>query len=98
MTRRGALKTQPADQTRRAAVQIANLRGRAEGERLTRALINLAAQGLRTYCSDAGSHSLWLSERDGERAEAARLCIGCPGKVGRPPTIREIDTDDETAA
>jgi hypothetical protein len=78
LTRRGAHKTQSTEQTRRAAVQIANRRGAPKGERLTRALINLAAQGLRTHCSDPGSHSLWLSEHDGERAEAARLCTGCP--------------------
>ena len=51
---------------------------REASERLVRALINLAAQGLRTHCSDAGASELWLSEHEGERAQAARLCIGCP--------------------
>jgi hypothetical protein len=47
-------------------------------ERLTQALINLAATGLRTHCSDPTLSQLWTSDHEGERAEAARLCIGCP--------------------
>jgi Transcription factor WhiB len=47
-------------------------------DQLTRALVNLAAQGLRTHCSDAGTGGLWLSEQESERREAARLCRGCP--------------------
>jgi hypothetical protein len=47
-------------------------------KRLVRALVDLAARGLRTHCSDAGTSELWLSEHEGERAEAAILCIGCP--------------------
>jgi hypothetical protein len=57
-------------------------------ERLTRALINLAAAGLRTDCSDVALHHLWLSESQQERAVAVRLCRGCPvlrecAEVGR---------------
>jgi len=51
---------------------------RVASERLLRALITLAARGQRTHCSDPGSNELWLSESEPERAEAARLCIGCP--------------------
>jgi Transcription factor WhiB len=47
-------------------------------ERLTKALIDLAAAGLRTLCSDPELSHLWLSERDQERAVAATLCPGCP--------------------
>ena len=47
-------------------------------ERLTRALINLAAAGLRTHCSDPGTSELWLSDHPVEGTQAARLCLGCP--------------------
>ena len=50
----------------------------AASERLLRALITIASRGLRTHCSDPGASELWLSEYEPERAEAARLCIGCP--------------------
>jgi hypothetical protein len=53
-------------------------RGRAESERLTRALITIASCGLRTHCSDPGTSELWLSEHEAERAEAVKLCRGCP--------------------
>jgi Transcription factor WhiB len=49
----------------------------AASERLVRALVDIASQGLRTHCSDAGAE-LWLSDSEADRAEAARLCIGCP--------------------
>jgi hypothetical protein len=57
-------------------------------DRLTRALITIAARGLRTHCSDVELHHLWLSESQQERAVAARLCSGCPvftpcGEVGQ---------------
>jgi Transcription factor WhiB len=52
--------------------------GEAASERLTKALIDLAAQGLRTHCSDPESSHLWLSEDRDERARAGRLCAGCP--------------------
>lgn len=52
--------------------------GAVETERFTRALINTAAAGLRTHCSDAATHSLWLSEDEAEHTQAVRLCGGCP--------------------
>ena len=48
------------------------------GDRLTRALINMAARGQRTHCSDVELHHLWLSESVTERGVAATLCGGCP--------------------
>jgi hypothetical protein len=51
---------------------------REVSERLLRALITIAARGQRTHCSDAGTGELWLSEHEPERAEAAKLCAGCP--------------------
>jgi hypothetical protein len=47
-------------------------------DRLTRALLDMAAAGLRTPCSDVSSHHFWLSEHEGERRVAARLCRHCP--------------------
>jgi hypothetical protein len=69
-------------------VTLSSRRGQEARERLIRALINAAAAGQRTHCSDPGSSELWLSEREEERAEAARLCVGCPvlepcGQVGQ---------------
>jgi hypothetical protein len=52
-------------------------RGAAASLHLTKALIDLAAVGLRTHCSDGETHHLWLSESESERAQAVRLCIGC---------------------
>ena len=60
-----------------SVVAISN-RGGAESEALTRALIGIAAAGLRTHCSDPGTSELWLSEIEAERAEAVKLCRGCP--------------------
>ena len=42
-------------------------RGRAESDQLTRALLNIAARGLRTHCSDPSLSELWLSEHKPER-------------------------------
>jgi Transcription factor WhiB len=53
-------------------------RGRIEGDLLTRALLDAAVAGLRPHCSDPPSRHLWLSEHEGERAEAVKLCSGCP--------------------
>jgi hypothetical protein len=47
-------------------------------DRLTRALVTLAAAGLRTQCNDVELHQLWLSESQQERQVAVRLCRGCP--------------------
>jgi hypothetical protein len=51
---------------------------RDASERLLRALITIASREQRTHCSDPGLSELWLSDHEPERAEAARLCIGCP--------------------
>lgn len=48
-------------------------RGRAQSDALTRALINLAARGLRTHCSDPVSSELWLSEDQAEPKQAAGI-------------------------
>jgi hypothetical protein len=53
-------------------------RGRVETERFTRALLDLAARGERTHCSDPKSHGLWLSESVAGRRTAVELCRGCP--------------------
>jgi len=42
------------------------------------ALINIAAGGLRTHCSDATLSELWISDHPGERREAVKLCRHCP--------------------
>jgi Transcription factor WhiB len=47
-------------------------------DRLTKALIDIAAQGLRHHCADPERGHLWLSEHEPERALAVRLCAGCP--------------------
>jgi hypothetical protein len=47
-------------------------------ERLAKALIDLAAKGLRTHCADPELGYLWLSDHEPERAVAAVLCGGCP--------------------
>jgi Transcription factor WhiB len=52
-------------------------RGRVEGDRLTRSLLDAAAAGLRPNCSDPPSRHLWLPEDPAERREATRLCGGC---------------------
>jgi hypothetical protein len=57
---------------------ISSNRGRVETEALTRALINIAARGLRTHCSDPGTSEMWVSDHPGERSRAVGLCHGCP--------------------
>lgn len=47
-------------------------------DRLTKALAAAAARGLRQHCADAEVSHLWLSEREHERAIAAKLCRNCP--------------------
>jgi hypothetical protein len=56
----------------------ATMTATAPTQTLTCALINIAAQGLRTHCSDPTLSELWISEHQPDRAEAAQLCIGCP--------------------
>ena len=51
---------------------------RAASDALTVALLTIASQGLRPHCSDPGTGGLWLAEHAAERAEAAKLCRGCP--------------------
>jgi hypothetical protein len=51
---------------------------RAASDALTLALLNLAARGERTHCSDPTTHHLWLSESESERAIAVTLCDHCP--------------------
>jgi hypothetical protein len=51
---------------------------KADTDQLTMALLNMAARGQRTHCSDPATHHLWLSEHDNERATAVLLCDQCP--------------------
>jgi hypothetical protein len=46
-------------------------RGRVESGVLTRALVDLAAQGRRPHCSDPGTSGLSLSGPEVQQAEAA---------------------------
>lgn len=48
------------------------------GDRLTRALVDLATQGRRPRCGDPETHDLWLSDDPEERKQAAAWCAGCP--------------------
>jgi hypothetical protein len=41
-------------------------------DRLTLALLDLAAQGLRTHCSDRGTSELWISDRSRDAPESAQ--------------------------
>jgi hypothetical protein len=52
-------------------------RGRIEGDRLTRALINAAARGVRPRCGDYETSYMWLSEDAPDRQLAALMCVGC---------------------
>lgn len=47
-------------------------------ERLTLALVRLAADGGRPPCGQHGEHELWTSEDAAERAVAAKRCQTCP--------------------
>lgn len=47
-------------------------------ERFDRALVDMAADGLRPRCAEHTDRSLWTSGDADERAEAARLCGPCP--------------------
>jgi len=47
-------------------------------ERLTRALISLAARGQRPRCGDYETSWMWLDEDPHIRAQAALLCHDCP--------------------
>jgi hypothetical protein len=45
---------------------------------LNRRLLELAQRNEHPRCSDPVHHPLWTSDHEAERAEAARLCSGCP--------------------
>lgn len=46
-------------------------RGRIATDTLTRALLDLAARGERTHCSDPGTSELWISDRSRDAPESA---------------------------
>jgi hypothetical protein len=52
-------------------------RAKEANDKLTMALLSLAARGERTHCSDVATGGMWLSEVESERKEAVRLCRGC---------------------
>jgi hypothetical protein len=54
-------------------------------QRFTRALINLAARGLRTHCSDPGTSWLWLSEVEADvlRLRGCAAAVLCWCRLGR---------------
>ena len=64
---------------------------RAATDQLTRALLDMAARGERTHCSDSASKHLWLSEHDGERKVAALLCRHCPVETVCRDTAEQRD-------
>ena len=41
-------------------------------DQLTRALLDIAARGQRTHCSDPGTSELWISDRSREAPESAQ--------------------------
>jgi hypothetical protein len=47
-------------------------------DQLTRALLDLGKQGIRTRCQNPTTNHLWLSEDQYERDLARQLCGGCP--------------------
>lgn len=47
-------------------------------EALTRRLVDLATEGRRPRCGEAGGHELWCSDDATDRAQAASWCLGCP--------------------
>ena len=53
-------------------------KGERERDQLTRALLDLAEDGLGTNCQSPSIDYLWLSEDQEERDVASRLCEGCP--------------------
>ena len=48
------------------------------GDRLTQALVALAAQGGRPRCGDPETAVLWTSDDQHDRTLAAAGCTGCP--------------------
>ena len=53
-------------------------KGERERDQLTRALLDLAKDGVGTNCQSPSIDYLWLSEDQEERDLASRLCEGCP--------------------
>ena len=51
---------------------------RVASDQLTRALLDMAARGERTHCSDPATHHLWLSEDQRDRDIAVMMCTHCP--------------------
>lgn len=51
---------------------------RVATDRLTSALIALAARGERPRCSDPVDHARWTSDDQHDRKVAAAWCNGCP--------------------
>ena len=56
----------------------AHSRARVASDALTLALVNAATQGVKPRCADPETHTYWLSEHPGDRAQAVRWCRGCP--------------------
>jgi hypothetical protein len=52
--------------------------GAQAGERLTKALGDLARLGVFPNCGDPSTGWMWLSEQAQDRAQAVKLCRGCP--------------------
>jgi hypothetical protein len=61
--------------------EVMTTTARQASDRLTIALLTIAAKGQRAHCSDVETHHYWTSEHPAERARAALACRGCP--VGR---------------
>jgi hypothetical protein len=45
---------------------------RVASDTLTLALLNMAARGERTHCSDPGTSELWISDRSRDAPESAQ--------------------------
>jgi hypothetical protein len=60
---------------------------RVPTDALTLALLNIAARGERTHCSDPGSQHLWLSEHEAERQVAVMLSDQLPSPNRVPSNL-----------
>ena len=69
------------DDNRSMPPTASKIAGANAGERLTQALINLAARGQQTPCQDPKLGHLWLSDYEQERDVARTLCGGCPASL-----------------
>jgi hypothetical protein len=61
-----------------SATQARATAARDASDRLNRALVAMAAKGLRAHCSDAESHWMWLSEDPAERARPRKCAAAAP--------------------